>query len=135
MSPVPGRPAPRRDGGRAGLGALGERLAAAHLERQGYAILDRNFRWRFGEIDLIARRGDRLAFVEVRTRRGDAYGDPLETLTDHKLARLRATVDHYCQAHEIAAPDRRIDVIAVRLDRSGRLIGIEHIEDAVEAEP
>ena len=119
-------------GGRAGLGRLGERLAAGYLESRGYQILERNFRWRFGEIDLIARRGDWLAFVEVRTRRGDEFGDPSETLTTRKQARLRATAEHYCQQRALDVPNWRIDLIAVRFDRRGRLLELEHFESVVD---
>lgn len=127
--PAPGGPAANR----AGLGRLGERLAAHHLESRGYQILARNFRWRFGEIDLIAQRDDWLAFVEVRTRRGTAFGDPTETLTPRKRARLRATAEHYCQENEpVSTPNWRIDLIAVRFDGRGRLLDVEHLENVIE---
>lgn len=117
---------------RAGLGQLGERLAADYLEQRGYVIRARNFRWRFGEIDLIAERDGLLVFVEVRTRRGDAYGDPAATLTPAKQERLRATAEYYCQQTAGCGPDRRIDLIAVRFAAGGRLAEIEHYESAVE---
>jgi putative endonuclease len=63
------------------LGVAGERLAARYLQRIGYTILDRNFRFGHREIDLIVRREDLVAFVEVKTRAGHGYGDPLAAIT------------------------------------------------------
>jgi putative endonuclease len=116
------------------LGRFGERLAAAHLEAKGYAILDRNFRCREGEIDIIAENGGCLVFVEVRTRRGDAMGTALESITPLKCARLVAAAEAYCQQHPEAAPERRVDVIAVDLTPGGRLLRLEHIENAFSAD-
>ena len=122
-------------GGRTGLGRLGERLAAAHLERLGFQIRARNVRSPYGEIDLVAGRDDWLILVEVRTRRGDAFGDPVETLGPRKQARLRATALDYCnRLWEAGAPAElswRIDLIAVRFDDRGRLIELEHLENVV----
>ena len=133
-SPAVSRPAPA-GGGRAGLGRLGERLAAAHLERLGYQVRERNHRSRYGEIDVVAERDTWLVFVEVRTRRGVSFGDPIETLTPRKQARLRATALDYCRQlwEEGAAAELnwRIDLIAVRFDDRGRLIELEHVENAV----
>ena len=116
------------------LGRFGERLAVAHLESKGYAVLDRNFRCREGEIDIIAQNGGCLVFVEVRTRRGDAMGTALESVTPLKCARLVASAEAYCEQHPEAAPERRIDVIAVELTPGGRLLRLEHIENAVSAD-
>ena len=70
-------------------------MAGAHLERLGYQIRERNHQSRYGEIDLVAERDTWLVFVEVRTRRGVSFGDPIETLTPRKQARLRATALDY----------------------------------------
>jgi putative endonuclease len=112
------------------LGRFGERLAAAHLESRGYRIRERNFRCRQGEIDIIAEDGDCLAFVEVRTRRGGATGSAAESLTLQKGARIREAAEAYCQGHPLAPEQRRIDVIAIDLSRGGRLLRLEHIENA-----
>ena len=66
---------------RSRLGAQGERIAAAHLETCGLVVSERNYRTRYGEIDLIARDGEQIVFTEVRTRRSTAYGTPEESLT------------------------------------------------------
>lgn len=114
------------------LGGFGERLARAHLEAKGYAIIDRNFRTRDCEIDLVARDGEVVVFVEVRTRRGAYDGMAALSVTRGKMRKLRNAVDRYIEAHtEIADAPLRIDVVAVELDGSGKLRGMEHIEDAV----
>jgi len=116
--------------GRRDLGAFGERVAAAHLEAKGYRIRARNFRCREGEIDIVAEDGDCLVFVEVRTRRGDAFGTPAESVTVAKERRLLTVARAYLQEHPDALPDQRIDVVAVELSR-GRLLAVQHIEGAI----
>ena len=116
--------------GRRGLGAFGERVAAAHLEAKGYRIRARNFRCREGEIDIVAEDGDCLVFVEVRTRRGDAFGSPAESVTAAKERRLLTVAKAYLQQHNDVPPDQRIDVVAVELSR-GRLLAVRHIEGAI----
>ena len=120
-----------KDQSRRALGAFGERLAAAHLESKGYRILERNYRRREGEIDIVATRGGCLVFVEVRTRRGEERGSAVESVSLAKRARLAALVEAYCQERTDLLPDRRIDVVAVELTPDGRLLGIQHIENAV----
>jgi putative endonuclease len=116
------------------LGKFGERVAAAHLESKGYQILARNYRCPDGEVDIIAQDGGCLVFVEVRTRRGDAMGTAAESLTLLKGARISATAGAYCEANPDAPEERRIDVIAVDLTPAGRLLRLEHIENAFSAD-
>jgi putative endonuclease len=117
--------------GRRRLGAFGERLAALHLEAKGYRIVARNFRCREGEIDIVAQEGDTLVFVEVRTRRGDVLGGPAESVTALKQARLVAAATAYVQELAELPAGQRIDVVAVQLSPSGRLLAIDHLEGAV----
>ena len=120
-----------RQAAKQALGAFGERLAAAHLESKGYRILERNYRRREGEIDIVAARGGCLVFVEVRTRRGQERGSAVESVGPAKGARLAALAEAYCQERPDLPPDRRIDVVAVDLTPEGRLLSIQHIENAV----
>ena len=115
---------------RAGLGRHGEALAAQHLTARGYHIVARNWRCEAGEIDLVARDGDDLAFVEVRTRRGQALGSPEESITLAKQARLIDLAEAYIQAEGWPGA-WRIDVVAIEMDRRGRLIRVDHYENAV----
>jgi putative endonuclease len=115
---------------RGGLGRHGEELAARHLAAKGYEIVARNWRCETGEIDLVARDSADLAFVEVRTRRGRALGSPEESITAAKRARLIDLAEAYVQA-ESWAGGWRIDVVAVEMDRRGRLLRVDLYENAV----
>jgi len=117
---------PRRD-----LGAFGERLAAAHLEAKGYRIVERNFRTREGEVDIIAEKDGCLVFVEVRTRRGDAMGTAAESVTPAKQGRLLTLAQAYAQSRNDLPPQHRIDVVALDLSPHGRLLALRHIEGAI----
>ena len=118
---------------RAALGAFGERLAAGHLRRAGYAIVATNVPVRpWGEIDIVARQEDTLVLVEVRTRRGDRFGGAAWSITPAKQRRMLRAATVYLMSLGDNAPAARIDVIFVSLDARGRLMGIEHIENAVE---
>lgn len=115
---------------RRGLGAMGEELAARRLSAAGYEIVARNWRCGAGELDLVARQGECLVVVEVRTRRGEAMGPPEESITPAKQARLARLAEAYVQAVDWPG-DWRIDVVAVELDGAGRLLRVDHYENAV----
>lgn len=114
------------------LGAAGETAAAAWLEARGYTLLARNVRTRYGEIDLVARLGSLVVFVEVKSRSGEAFGHPAEAivpLKQHRLARLAAA---YLQRWSLDHCTVRFDAISVRLDTAGSISEIEHIRDAFQ---
>jgi putative endonuclease len=125
---APGKPA---GGHRKRLGQWGESVAATYLEAQGYEIVGRNWRCARGEIDLIARAGDVLVFVEVKTRRGRTLGTPEEGLTAAKGRKLFELVENYLWRHELDDVEWRLDLVAVELDRDGKLLRCEHIPNAV----
>lgn len=95
------------------LGEWGERVAGEFLEANGYRVLDRRWRCRRGEIDIVARCGPTVAFVEVKTRRTERFGHPLESVTPVKLARLRLLAGEWCIAHDVRAGSVRIDAIGI----------------------
>jgi putative endonuclease len=109
------------------LGRRGELLAAAHLENRGFDVVDRNWRCRQGEIDLIARDGDEYVFVEVKTRSSDAFGTPLDAITPQKLARLQRLAIAWCAAHLRTRQPIRIDAIGIIAPRGGPIV-IDHLE-------
>lgn len=115
------------------LGDFGESVVAAYLARRGYAILERKWRCSVGEVDLIARHGDQVVFLEVRTRRGAMRGSAEESITPTKQQRLIALayayLDTYCLSD---TTPWRIDVVAVEVDRAGRVTHLNHIRNAVE---
>lgn len=95
------------------LGKRGEEWAADYLIRDGYAVIERNWRCREGEVDLIVGRGDEVVFVEVKTRSGLSFGHPFEAITVAKLARLRRLAAAWCEQSELHPGRIRIDVIGV----------------------
>lgn len=111
------------------LGAHGEDLAAHFLQQRGYAIVQRNWRCRQGEIDLIARHGGVTVFVEVKTRSSVAYGGPLEAVTPAKAARLRRLAGAWCESQGPLEGTIRIDVIGI-LAPAGREPVIHHVPGA-----
>ncbi len=120
---------------RQGLGAAGERLAVEHLRRQGYRILETN--WRapgLGELDIVAQDGECLVFLEVRTRRGDLFGSPEESMTPRKQQRLVALAQMWLQENRPNDPDPRwrIDLVAIQMDPAGRLQRVEVVADVVD---
>lgn len=111
------------------LGDRGEALAAEHLERSGWTILERNFRSGRKEIDLVARRGEVVSFVEVKARSGAGYGHPLEAITGRKQREIQQVASAWIHSFGRAADTYRFDAVAVRF-RTGSAPSIGHVEDA-----
>jgi putative endonuclease len=112
------------------LGRIGEDLATAHMERLGYEIVARNHRTRFGELDLICLGDSSLVFVEVKTRRG--RGQPWGAPGPVKQARVRRMAASYLAevADRPRAKNLRFDAIGIVFDTRGRLVSLEHLQDA-----
>jgi uncharacterized protein (TIGR00252 family) len=121
-------------GARKRLGDAGERLAAGWLEQRGYAIVARNWRCQYGELDVVAVRAGELVFVEMKTRRGERLGTPEEAITPAKRRRLAAAAACYVADHGLDEASYRIDVIAIDLAPGGRLRAIRHYPAAVAEE-
>jgi putative endonuclease len=108
------------------VGRYGERLAARHLLARGLVLLDRNWRCPSGELDLVARDGPVLVFVEVKTRRGGRFGTPAEAVSAEKTRRLRRLAARWLAVRGVG--DRReirFDVVSVLL--GGDTVGVEHL--------
>lgn len=131
----PDRPGPLRPAGagaepargaKLGLGDRGEDLAAAYLTRGGAVILERNWRARptvdglRGELDLVVRLEAALVAVEVKTRRGEDYGHPLEAIDEAKLRRLHRLLRAWAAARGLSGCTRRVDAVSVVLLPHGR---------------
>lgn len=112
------------------LGGRGEREAALHLRRQGLRILQRGYRTDHGEIDLVARDGDVIVFVEVKARR---RGDPAEAVTPEKQRRITLAALHYLKRYDLLEERSRFDVVAIVWPEDNVRPQIEHIRDAFEA--
>lgn len=111
------------------LGARFEAAAALWLEARGWRVVERNVRFRRKEIDLVARRGSVVAFVEVKGRRGAGWGSPAEAVTWRKRREIESVARWWVERHPEADALYRFDVVGVEPDGRGGL-AIEHLEDA-----
>jgi putative endonuclease len=114
------------------VGAAGESLAAAYLQREGLHILTRNYRCRGGEVDIVAEDYGELVFVEVRTRRLGGLVGPEESVTYRTQQRLVCAAEHYLQAAAAAHRPWRIDLVAIEVGIGGRVHRVDHLRSVVE---
>jgi putative endonuclease len=114
------------------LGNAGEKLACSALRKKGYRIIGKNYRCRYGEIDIIAIHKDCLVFVEVRSKSGSSFGTPEESITAQKMQKVVSTALEYLNNHKDVPPDWRIDFVAIEFDAAcKKATRIEIIENAV----
>ena len=117
---------------RIALGKIGEDLACRELERQGYAIVARRYRCRGGELDIIARDGSTLVFVEVKARDGRAFGDAAEAVTWQKQQRIVRLASEYVMRHHLNDSPCRFDVVSIQFGTEGPAIEVyQNAFDAV----
>ncbi|MDX2434535.1 MAG: YraN family protein [Desulfobacterales bacterium] len=107
------------------LGAKGEEVAVSYLKSRGYRIVERNYRIRFGEIDIIAEQGDDLVFIEVKTRSGTLFGSPFESVTKQKQKQLSKVALEYISKQGFHDRPARFDVVGIELQK-----GSETFQDA-----
>jgi putative endonuclease len=117
---------------RISLGRSGEDRACRELERRGYAVLARGYRTRFGEIDIIARDGPTIVFVEVKARTSDRYGGGAAAVTLHKQAKVTAMAEDYLARHRLRDVPCRFDVVAIGFAPDGELT-VEVYKNAFDA--
>ena len=115
------------------LGRQGEQVAVDFLQRQGYGICARNFRAPVGEIDIIARKGDVLAFVEVKTRHGNRYGTPAQAVNFHKQKKIIQTAQWFLRQKRLSEDKCfcRFDVVEVYALPEGKW-QVHHLPGAFE---
>lgn len=114
---------------RRALGQWGEGLAVQHLQAQGFEVLDRNWRCREGELDIVAREGGSLVFVEVKTRSGSRYGEPTEAVTPTKARRIRGLAVQWLGSKRPPGSwELRFDVVSVL--RTSGLPEVLHLRGA-----
>ncbi len=116
-------------GAKEAVGAYGERVAGRRLEDAGYAVLDRNWRSRAGEIDVVAVRGGVVVFAEVKCRRSGSFGVPALAVTAAKAERIRLVAQDWLAAHDLVGAAVRFDVLSVLRPASGPAV-VEWIEAA-----
>lgn len=111
------------------IAILGEKIACEYLKRKGYKIIERNFRKKYQEIDVIAIFGSILVFVEVKTRRSNSFGSPFESIASWKLRHLVNLAQYYKLLHPELPDDLRIDAIGIMLNANNKVDKIEHLEN------
>ncbi len=107
---------------RRALGARGEVLAGEWYTARGYVVLDRNWRTRYGELDLVLEQNDVVVFCEVKTRTTDAFGAGVEAVTRDKQQRIRRLAGQWLEAHDRGHRGLRFDVVSILAPRDGPLI-------------
>ena len=111
-------------------GKIGENIARKYLEKKGYKILEQNYRTKYAEIDLIARQKNEIIFVEVRTKRGELFGTPEESLNKRKLRKLYWNVNSYALRIHWPGP-YRVDAVCIVLGQDNSTLRINHYENIV----
>ena len=112
------------------IGRKGENLACGFLKKQGFAIIGRNYLRPWGELDVIAQKGNDLRFVEVKTVSRESSGRPEDNVHPEKLRKLGNTIQAYMAAHP-RVEDWRFDVITVKLDLTSKKASIGHLKDII----
>lgn len=116
-----------------GTGRAGEAAARAYVTQNlGYEIVETNFRTREGEIDIVARSGVDFVFIEVKARTSKKFGHGVEQISSAKALRLQTAAQRYLEQSESGDVEWRIDLLSVEMTRSGRVLDIEHVENAIE---
>ena len=109
------------------LGNIGEEMAVEFLLKKGYKIVSRNFKFQKAEVDIIARKGNTLAIIEVKTRSTPDFGDPQEFVKAKQIMNLVKAVDHFVTDHDLDV-EVRFDIVAIIKNKAGTRL--EHLEDA-----
>ncbi|MBI2027754.1 MAG: YraN family protein [Deltaproteobacteria bacterium] len=112
------------------IGLSGEHIAVSYLKKKGYKILATNFQLRFGEIDIVAQKGQTLCFVEVKTRNNTKFGNPEEAVSFQKQKRISLAATVYLSAYKPEFEDCRFDVLSLLM---GHPIHIKHYESAFDS--
>jgi putative endonuclease len=114
------------------VGDLGESIAGNLLKKKGYKIVQRNYRCKHGEIDIVAEIKRTLVFVEVRTKSSLEFGTPEESVTAGKKKKIVSSVFDYLNDHKCLSRIWRIDFIGIELSGDGSIKRVNHIENAIQ---
>ena len=109
------------------IGKIGEEMAAEHLTKLGYDILERNYSYDKAEVDIIARKGDVLVSAEVKLRSSTDFGNPQDFVNNKKIGRLVKAMNHYVESNDLDV-NVRFDIIAIVVN--GKQFNLQHIEEA-----
>jgi putative endonuclease len=116
--------------GRIQTGKRGEDIAAAYLKNRGYRIIERNYKCLFGEIDIVAKDGDTVVFVEVKSRKSEKFGDPQGAVGREKQKKISRISLKYLEEKHLYPCDARFDVVAIKMLPAGSIV--ELIQNAFE---
>ncbi len=111
-------------------GKVGEEIARKYLEKKGYKIIEQNYKTKYAEIDLVAKKGNELVFVEVRTKKGENFGTPEETINNKKLRKLWGNARAYT-AWKRWQGSYRVDAVCVVLRYNNTVERINHYENII----
>lgn len=112
-------------------GRKGEQLAASYLKRKGYAIIANNYRRAHGEVDIIAKDGETLVFVEVKSRKNRAFGNPIDAVNPVKQKRLQFMARQYMAERELCHVNVRFDIVEILWgDTAKQTVKIHHVKNA-----
>lgn len=111
------------------IAVLGEDIACDYLKKKGYKIIERNFRKKYQEIDIIAISDSTLVFIEVKTRRSNPFGSPFDSIAPWKLRHLVNLAQFYKMLHPNLPDNMRIDAIGIILSSGNKLESLEHLEN------
>lgn len=114
---------------RLAVGKLGEDIACSYLKNKGYTILENNFRTRFGELDIVVQKENRLVFIEVKTRIGRLKGKPYESVNLRKLSHLKRAINYFLKTKDFHTYKLRLDVITIVLNDDQSVDEMKHFEN------
>jgi putative endonuclease len=109
------------------LGNIGEIKSCEYLQSAGYLIIEKNFRCIYGEIDIVASRGNVICFVEVKTRSNSSYGEPLESVNPQKTGRIKNIASYYLGLKHLNTFEVSFDVITIKV--SGKKLLMQHFKN------
>ena len=116
------------------VGIIGEKIAVSYLKKRGYKILAKNFKLKCGEIDIVAREGEYICFVEVKTRTSNAFAQPFESVDYIKQKKMQSAALIWLNMHNLDDALCRFDIVSIILNKNYKLIEINIIKDAFWAE-
>jgi putative endonuclease len=111
------------------IGDFGEDLAVQYLSKKGYAILDRNTKISYGEIDIVAKINDTIVFVEVKTRTTNTSGSADDSLTRKQINNLKKTLNLYLYSKHYSRDKARLDLLVIDIDKNKKIARIKHYRD------
>ncbi len=112
------------------IGKLGEDIATEFLQKQNYKIVERNFECKQGEIDIVAIDKNEVVFIEVKTRTGNTYGNPIDAVDERKKKHLIKSIEYYVYKNKLENAFIRIDIIEVYMKENNNVIN--HIKKAID---